>query len=175
MNPTAAFAVALAVTAAGGVAARRMVRAGRSRPSSRSGAAWREVHQRRVDLYADFAAPAEEIGRIVETWPTLPPRVRQYEVRAVREHLQTLRQRLAAVMLEGGPDVQAAANQLVDDCGRIAGTLARYAPPGPLDTTAHGLTLPFLTAGREYLDAESERHFGLRGSGRSLFGRLAAR
>lgn len=79
-------------------------------------------------------------------------------------------------MLDGGPDVKAAAQQLLDECARLVHGLDLDASTGPLDTAPRGLTMPFLHACREYLETESERHFGLRRTaGRSLFARLSTR
>ncbi|MFH0179114.1 hypothetical protein [Streptomyces cacaoi] len=51
-----------------------------------------------------------------------------------------------------------------------------YVPPGPVVAAQRGLTAPLLRACREYLETESNWHFGLRPTaGRSLSGRLASR
>ncbi|MFK0159044.1 hypothetical protein ACIQVK_44120 [Streptomyces sp. NPDC090493] len=175
MDATTAFVAAFAVTAAGGVAAHYLVRAGAAptrAPRVPDGAAWRQTHQRRVETFTDFAEPADRIGYIVRTWPALPPRARQPQRVEAYEHLRTLEQRHGAVMLEGDPDVQAAAQQLVEECARLVRGLDFYAPPGPLVPSLR-LTQPFLAACREYLEAESERYFGLRRpAGSSLFARL---
>ncbi|MFI7415300.1 hypothetical protein ACIBU0_42370 [Streptomyces sp. NPDC049627] len=175
MDATTAFVAAFAVTAAGGVAARFLVRAGAA-PAQPvpDGSAWRQTHQRRAATYAEFAEPADQISHILETWPALPPAARQPQRVAAYEHLQTLGHRHGAVLLDGGPHVQAAAQQLRDECERLVRGLDLHAPPGPVDESVRGLSMPFLRACREYLDAESERHFGLRRpAGRSLFARLA--
>ncbi|MFJ4084947.1 hypothetical protein ACIP2Z_39140 [Streptomyces iakyrus] len=177
MDATTAFVAAFAVTAAGAVAAHFLVRAGAAPTRAvrvPDGAAWRQTHQRRAAVYAEFVEPADQIGHILETWPALPPAARQPQRQAAYEHLQTLAHRQGAVLLDGGPDVQTAAQQLRDECERLVRSLDLYAPPGPVDETVRGLSLPFLRACREYLDAESERHFGLRRpAGRTLFARLA--
>ncbi|MFD5856100.1 hypothetical protein [Streptomyces chartreusis] len=177
MDATTAFVAAFSVTAAGVVAARSLVRDGAAparNPRVPDGTAWRQTHQRRKAMYAEFAEPADQIGDILETWPALPPAARQAQRQAAYEHLQTLGHRQGAVILDGGPDVQATAQQLRDECEQLVRRLDVYAPPGPVDETVRGLSLPFLRACREYLDAESERHFGLRRpAGRSLFARLA--
>ncbi|MFD9395023.1 hypothetical protein ACFWBB_31125 [Streptomyces sp. NPDC060000] len=179
MDATTAFIAAFAVTAAGGAVAHFVVRAGATAAREQrvpDGAAWRQIHQRRAQSYAEFVEPVDQIGHILETWPALPPAARQPQRKAAYERLQTLGHRQGAVILDGGPDVQAAARQLVDACERLVRGLDLYAPPGPVDTSVHGLSMPFLTACREYLDAESERHFGLRRpTGRSLFARLSTR
>jgi hypothetical protein len=179
MDSTAAFVAAFAVTAAGGVAAHFAVRAGAAPIRAQrvpDGAAWREIHQRRAETYAEFAAPADQIGNILETWPVLSPATRQSQRETARKHLQTLERRHGLVMLDGGPDVQAAAQQLLDECARLVHGLDLDAPTDPLGAAPRRLTMPFLRACREYLEAESERHFGLRRpTGRSLFARLSTR
>ncbi|MGW4087049.1 hypothetical protein ACWEGS_28855 [Streptomyces sp. NPDC004822] len=175
MDATTAFVAALAVTAAAAVAARLLPRAGVARGQRvPNRTVWRQTHQRRTATYADFAEPADQIEHVLERWPALPPAARQSQRKAAYDHLQTLGHRQAAVILDGDPDVQTAAQQLRDECERLVRRLDLYAPPGPVDESVRGLSLPFLRACREYLDAESERHFGLRRpAGRSLFGRLA--
>ncbi|MFI5990372.1 hypothetical protein ACIBAC_00760 [Streptomyces sp. NPDC051362] len=176
MDAVTAFATALAVTAAGGIAARRVLHAGAPEVSHvTDGAIWLEAHQRRVDAFATFTEPAAQIEHIVATWPVLPPIPRQQQRIAAYEHLQTLRRREHA-MLDGGPDVQAAAQQLRAECERLVRRLDLYAPPGPLDESTKDLVRPFLNVCREYLDAEAQGHFGLRSpKRRGLFARLSVR
>ncbi|GAA3887215.1 hypothetical protein ACWDWT_21495 [Streptomyces sp. NPDC003343] len=164
MDAIAAFAAALTVTAAGAAVVHYAVRAGASAvreqiaPDTEE---WKRSHNRRRDTFAEFAAPAEQIGHILETWPALSPLARQPQRKAAYGHLKTLERRQGLILLEGGPDVRAAAQQLLDECTRLVRRLDPYAPPGPIDATPRGLAMPFLRACREYLEAESERHFGL--------------
>lgn len=179
MDALTAFVVAFAVTAAGGAAAHFLVRASATAAREQrapDGAAWRETHRRRAETFAGFVEPAEQIGYILKTWPVLSPKARRPQREAAREHLRTLERRQGLVALDSGPDVQAAAQQLLDACTRLVHGLDVDAPPGPADTTRRRLTMPFLDACREYLDAESEQYFGLRRpAGRSLFARLWTR
>ncbi|QFG13340.1 hypothetical protein SEA_GILGAMESH_148 [Streptomyces phage Gilgamesh] len=177
MDSTTAFVAALVAAAAGGAVGSLAVR--RSTPHRQPAAdpaAWQRTHQRRAEAYAEFAEPAEQISHILETWPALSPASRQPQRKAAYEHLQTLGHRHDVVILDAGPDVRAAAQQLRDECDRLVRRLDLYAPPGPVDDSVRDLAMPFLRACREYLEAESDRHFGLRRpAGRSLFARLSTR
>ncbi|MFF8696185.1 hypothetical protein ACF08W_28640 [Streptomyces sp. NPDC015144] len=167
-----------AFTAVGAVATRFLMRVGAAptrAPRVPGGAAWREIHQRRAAMYAEFVEPADQIGHILETWPALSPAAREPQRKTAYEHLQTLALRQGAVLLDGDQGgVVVAAQQLRDECERLVRHLDLYAPPGPVDESVRGLSLPFLRACREHLEAEFERHFGLRRpAGSSLFARLA--
>ncbi|MFF9901298.1 hypothetical protein [Streptomyces longispororuber] len=175
MDPTAAFAAAFAVTAAGGTAVYLAMRTGVTWPRQRNvpdAAAWREAHERRVATYAEFAEPANKIADIVELWPARPVEARAAQREQAREHMQVLERRLGTVMIDSNPFVQKAARGVVEHCAYFVRHL-RYddAEPGPADPLKQGLMV-FLVAGREFLDSESERHFGLhRSKKRNLFAR----
>ncbi|MFI9754307.1 hypothetical protein [Streptomyces collinus] len=65
-----------------------------------------------------------------------------------------------------------AAQQLLEDGRRLVDGLdVDEAPAEP----ALMLSMPFLRVARKYLEAEANRHLGLRPAGRSLFGRLSTR
>jgi hypothetical protein len=178
MDSTTAFLAGLAVTAAGGIVAHFVVRAGAAGPRAQrvpDGSAWLETHQRRVRTFADFAAPADQIAHIVALWPALPAEARPAQRDQAREHMQLLERRRGAVMLDSDKFVQAAATDVVERAAYFVQCLRHDdAEPGPADPLKHSLTL-FLVAGRELLDAESERHLDLRAAGRSLFARLSTR
>ncbi|MGX4695190.1 hypothetical protein [Streptomyces sp. JNUCC 63] len=57
---------------------------------------------------------------------------------------------------------------------RLVDVLTLDAPVGPA-SAAPMLSPAFLVACREHLDAEAERHFGVRSAWRSLFARLSTR
>ncbi|MCG8971812.1 hypothetical protein [Streptomyces sp. CL12-4] len=177
MEPALAFVATFATAFAGGAVGSLAARAGLGRRQRNpDAAAWRQLHQRRAQTYADFAESADQIQHIVGMWAALPPAVRQDQRKAAYAHLRILEHRQDLVDLDSGPDVQAAAQQLVDECTRLVRALDLYAPPSRVDAPPQRLTKPFLTASREYLDAEADRHFGLhRTTGRSLFTRLSTR
>ncbi|MGX4694716.1 hypothetical protein [Streptomyces sp. JNUCC 63] len=165
MDSTAAFAAAFAVTAAGGIVAYYVVRTGVAASSRRA-----STNLRRAEAFLAFVEPAVEIAGIVDRWPALPTAARFEERDQARGHLQDLEQRLGAVLLEGGPDVQAAALQLVEECARLVHGLDVDAGPGPAGDPTSALTIPFIDACREYLDDQADRSFGLRRA-RRRFGR----
>ncbi|MFG2774726.1 hypothetical protein [Streptomyces sp. NPDC048350] len=174
MDATLAFAAAFAVTAAGALAARALrPTAARTIPDS---AEWRRVHEERREAYADFAGVAEKVAHILETWPALPSAVRVPLGAEAREHLRTLERRLGPVTLGSSPSARAAAQQLIDECARRVAGLDADDPSCPADATVRGLSMSFLEACRDHLDAETDRHFGIRqAAGRSLFARLSTR
>ncbi|MFD5574960.1 hypothetical protein [Streptomyces cadmiisoli] len=178
MDPTIALLAGFGATAVVAVVARYVIRprtTAQTRAVSPGGAAWLQTHQRCAAIYSEFAEPADATAHVLEMWPVLPAEVRLRQRKAAYEHLQTLEQRQRTVIPEGGPDVAAAAQRLVKECTRLVHDLDLNAPRGPVDVPRH-LTAQFLVAGRKYLEAESERHFGLRRTaGRSLFARLSAR
>ncbi|MEU3640906.1 hypothetical protein AB0H23_32370 [Streptomyces albogriseolus] len=180
MDSAAAFTAAFALTAAAGIVARYIVRAGaplarrQAVPDSEEG---RRAHTRSRQAYIDFTEPATRIAATAELWPALDdPAARRERRTQARELLQDLKRREPVIALDAGPDVRSAARALVEDCERLVEELDVSAPTGPVLTLQQELTMPFLRACREYLDAESERHFALRRpAGRSLFARLSTR
>ncbi|WP_328491250.1 hypothetical protein [Streptomyces zaomyceticus] len=178
MEPILAFAAALAVSAAAGVAAGRVF----ARPGATLAVrtpvvdveAWQRTHAERRETYAEFAAAARRIGDVVEMWSALPSAARHDRRAAATAHLQDLERRRARLVLHGGRALQAAAGELVDACTQLVDALDVDAPSGPATTVGLELTAPFLRAGREHLDAEARQHFGVdRPRGRSLFARLS--
>ncbi|MEU6009553.1 hypothetical protein [Streptomyces sp. NPDC047453] len=170
MDSTAASTVAFAVTAAGGIVAYYVVRTGLAATSRRA-----STNLRRAETFLAFVEPALEITDIVDRWPTLPTAARFEERDQARGNLQDLEQRLDAVLLEDGPDVQTAALQLLEECARLVHGLDVDAEPGPArpgpagDSTS-ALTIPFTDACRECLDDQAHRPFRLRRA-RRRFGR----
>ncbi|OVZ99545.1 hypothetical protein B9W64_37775 [Streptomyces sp. CS159] len=168
MDAPTAFLAALAVTAAGGAAAARMIRLSAKRAAGdfqRDGEAYRRIHARRTQTFADFATAADQVTDAVMLWPATPPAARPAVLDDVRAHLQELHARHAAVLLDSGPAVQAAAAAVVADCERLVDGLDLDADPAPellpLERARTGLTLPFLRACREYQEAESARYFAV--------------
>ncbi|MFD4977268.1 hypothetical protein [Streptomyces sp. NPDC058424] len=165
MDSTAASTAAFAVTAAGGIVAYYVVRTGLAATSRRA-----STNLRRAETFLAFVEPALEITDIVDRWPTLPTAARFEERDQGRGHLQDLEQRLDAVLLEDGPDVQTAALQLLEECARLVHGLDVDAEPGPAGDSTSALTIPFTDACQEYLDDQAHRPFRLRRA-RRRFGR----
>jgi hypothetical protein len=167
MDAPTAFVAALAVTAAAGTVTARMILLGAKRDArdfQPNAEAYRRIHDRRKTTYVDFAMVALRITDAVGAWPTTPSAARPALLDKTREDLRELRARHTAVLLDSGADVQAAAAVVVADCERLVDGLALDAGPSPELLTriaGGGLTMPFLEAGREYLEAESARYFGV--------------
>jgi hypothetical protein len=177
MDSAVAFTAALTVTAAGGIVTHRMMRsAAVSRPVV-DGQALRRTHERRAKTYTEFSTAAGQIAAMVMVWSHLPQDARPHALDQARAHLQALRVQHVAVLADSDTGIREAAAAVVADSERLVDALVLDADPGPEElrlAAAQDLTLPFLRACREYLEAESERHFGLRpAAGRSLFARLA--
>ncbi|MFI8308526.1 hypothetical protein ACIF80_35035 [Streptomyces sp. NPDC085927] len=163
MDAPTAFLAALAITTAGGAVTAFTVHAGvvmvraQSTPSRE---AWHRAHRQRREAYAEFGIIAARIATIVGLWPALPTAARPEQRDQAGRYLRILERQLGVVMLGGGQEVQIAAQQLVDQCTRLVHGLDVDAAPGPAEGATSALTLPFLQACQEYLDAESARHFG---------------
>jgi hypothetical protein len=182
MDSAVAFTAALAITAVGGIVAHRMMRVSTSAAVPRpvvDGQALRRTHERRAETYTEFSTTAGQIAATVMLWPHLPQAARPHALDQARAHLQKLCAQHAAVLADSDTGIRDAAAAVVADSERLVDALVLDADPGPEElrlAAAQDLTLPFLRACREYLEAESERHFGLRpAAGRSLFGRLSPR
>ncbi|MFC9280890.1 hypothetical protein [Streptomyces collinus] len=169
MDAPTAFLAALAVTAAGGAVTTRMIRLSARRATldfQRDGEAYRRVHDRRRQTYAEFATTAGRIADTVALWPATPPAARPGVLDEARTRLQELHARHAAVLLDSGPAVRDAAAAVVADCERLVDGLDLDADLIPELQAASlrgwdALTLPFLRACREYQEAESARYFGV--------------
>jgi len=182
MDSTTAFAAALAVVAAGGAVAFFARRGGAAAVQERltpDNDAYRRLRDQRSEMYVEFSTAAGKIAATVMLWSHLPQAARPHALDQANAHMQELRARHAGVLADSDTDIRDAADAVVADCERLIGALVLDADPGPeelrLAAERNGLTLPFLRACREYLDTEAERHFGLRPTGRSLFGRLSTR
>ncbi|MCP3771598.1 MULTISPECIES: hypothetical protein [unclassified Streptomyces] len=163
MDAPTAFLAALAITTAGGAVTAFTVRAGVTmvRAQSTLGQeAWHRTHRQRREAYAEFGTIAARIATIVGLWTALPAAARPEQRDQARGYLRNLERQLGVVMLGGGRDVQTAAQQLVDQCTRLVHGLDVGAASSPAENATSALALPFLQACREYLDAESARHFG---------------
>ncbi|WP_369211867.1 hypothetical protein [Streptomyces flavofungini] len=160
MDLLLALATACAVTLAGAALPRFAVRAGLAplrRQQAPDAADRRTAYERRLRTCSDFAEDAEQIGHIVEMWPVLAPAARRPQHEAARTHLRWLERRLGPVLLNSDADVATAARQLVDECTRLVDRLYIDAPPGPVDTSARLLSMPFLRACAKHFEAESDQ------------------
>ncbi|QDN54103.1 hypothetical protein [Streptomyces sp. S1D4-20] len=178
MDSTIVIVTVLAVTAASGIGGYLIVRAITTVPQGLvppDNTEWQRVQEQRVGSYVAFTEPAFQIGATAGMWPALSPRRRRHGQKTVFAHLQTLKRLQTSMVLDDNPTVTAAAQQLVEDCERIARSLDLDAPSGPVLTVQMELTEPFLAACREAWEDESLSHFGLRPTGRSLFARLSTR
>jgi hypothetical protein len=167
MDAPSAFLAALAITAAGGALTARMIRLSAARTArdfQRDGEAYRRVHERRTETYAEFATAADRLTNAVALWPATPAAARPDVLDQAHAHLREVHARHAAVLLDSGPDVQAAAAVVVAECERLVNGLDLDVDPAPevmlVATRGHELTVPFLRACREYQEAESARYFG---------------
>ncbi|MFF8399869.1 hypothetical protein [Streptomyces sp. NPDC016172] len=164
----AALLVAFAAAAAAGAVTTRMIRLSAKRAAEefqRDGEANRRLHDQRTETYVDFATTAAQITDAVTLWPATPREARPDVLDQARAHLRELHDQHAAVLLDSGPDVQAAAAVVVAECQRLVDGLDLDADPAPeamlLAARGRELTLPFLRACREYQEAELARYFGV--------------
>jgi hypothetical protein len=137
-----------------------------TRNFQRDGEAYRRIHDRRRETYAEFATTANQITNAVALWPATPAAARPGVLDEARARLQELHAQHTAVLLDSSPAVRDAAAAVVAECERLVDGLDLDADLIPELQTASlrewdALTLPFLRACREYQEAESARYFGV--------------
>ncbi|MFF4057670.1 hypothetical protein ACFYZ0_18175 [Streptomyces sp. NPDC001708] len=167
MDAPTAFLAALAITAAGGAVTTRTIRLRAKRAAAdfqRDGEAYRRTQDRRRETYVEFSMTAGRIADAVALWADMPAAARPGVLDEARAHLQELRTRHAAVLLDSSPAVREAAAAVVANSERLVDGLDLDADPAPELLTlalSERQSLPFLRACREYREAESAPYFGV--------------